>query len=41
MITGVLAPQSNEHGPNEFLHKPFERKITTCVAKDIVDHCQR
>ena len=41
MITGVLGPQSNAHGPNEFLHIPFARKLTTCVAQVIVDHCQR
>ncbi len=41
MITGVLGPQSNAHGPNEFLHIPFARKLTTCVAQVIVDHCRR
>jgi acetylornithine deacetylase/succinyl-diaminopimelate desuccinylase-like protein len=41
MITGVLGPKSNAHGPNEFLHVPFARKLTTCVAQVIVDHCNR
>lgn len=41
MITGVLGPQSNAHGPNEFLHIPFARKLTTCVAQVIADHCMR
>ncbi len=41
MITGVLGPKSNAHGPNEFLHIPFARKLTTCVAQVIVDHCIR
>ena len=41
MITGVLGPQSNAHGPNEFIHIPFARKLTTCVAHVIVDHCHR
>ena len=41
MITGVLGPQSNAHGPNEFLHIPFARKLTTCVAQVIVGHCNR
>ena len=41
MITGVLGPQSNAHGPNEFIHIPFARKLTTCVAHVIADHCQR
>jgi len=41
MITGVLGPQSNAHGPNEFIHIPFARKLTTCVAHVIADHCLR
>ena len=41
MITGVLGPNSNAHGPNEFLHIPFARKLTTCVAQVISDHYQR
>ena len=28
LITGVLGPHSNAHGPNEFLHLPTARKIT-------------
>ena len=41
MITGVLGPGSNAHGPNEFLHIPFARKLTSCVAQVIADHCRR
>ena len=41
MITGVLGPNSNAHGPNEFLHIPFVRKLTSCVAQVIVDHYHR
>ncbi|HMB60004.1 MAG TPA: M20 family metallopeptidase [Xanthomonadales bacterium] len=41
MITGVLGPNSNAHGPNEFLHIPFARKLTTCVAQVIEDHHNR
>jgi len=41
MITGVLGPRSNAHGPNEFLHVPFARRLTTCVARVIADHFQR
>lgn len=41
MITGVLGPQSNAHGPNEFLHIPFARRLTTCVAQVLTDHSQR
>lgn len=32
LITGVLGPRSNAHGPNEFLHIPYARKLTACVA---------
>jgi acetylornithine deacetylase/succinyl-diaminopimelate desuccinylase-like protein len=32
VITGVLGPQSNAHGPNEFLHIPYAKKLTACVA---------
>ncbi len=41
MITGVLGPNSNAHGPNEFLHIPFARKLTACVAQVIADHYHR
>ena len=40
LITGVLGPQSNAHGPNEFLHIPTGKKLTACVAKVIADHHQ-
>jgi acetylornithine deacetylase/succinyl-diaminopimelate desuccinylase-like protein len=39
VITGVLGPNSNAHGPNEFLHVPFARKLTTCVTQVLADHC--
>ena len=32
VITGVLGPQSNAHGPNEFLHIPYTKKLTACVG---------
>lgn len=32
VITGVLGPESNAHGPNEFLHIPAFQKITASVA---------
>ena len=38
MITGVLGPHSNAHGPNEFLHIPTGKKVTAVVAKVIADH---
>ena len=41
LITGVLGPQSNAHGPNEFLHIPTGKKITCCVASVLADHFAR
>jgi acetylornithine deacetylase/succinyl-diaminopimelate desuccinylase-like protein len=41
MITGVLGPASNAHGPNEFLHVAFARKLTVCVAQVLAAHAQR
>jgi acetylornithine deacetylase/succinyl-diaminopimelate desuccinylase-like protein len=32
LITGVLGPGANAHGPNEFLHVPTARKLSACVA---------
>jgi acetylornithine deacetylase/succinyl-diaminopimelate desuccinylase-like protein len=32
MVCGVLGPRSNAHGPNEFLHVPYAKKITAAVA---------
>jgi acetylornithine deacetylase/succinyl-diaminopimelate desuccinylase-like protein len=37
LITGVLGPQSNAHGPNEFLHIPYARALTACVAHVLAD----
>lgn len=37
VITGVLGPGSNAHGPNEFLHVPFAKKLTACVASILND----
>ncbi len=38
LITGVLGPHSNAHGPNEFLHLPTAKKLTCCVAEVIAKH---
>jgi acetylornithine deacetylase/succinyl-diaminopimelate desuccinylase-like protein len=35
MVCGVLGPRSNAHGPNEFLHVPFAKKLTATVAEVI------
>ena len=40
VITGVLGPQSNAHGPNEFLHIPFAKKLTCCISSIITDFKQ-
>jgi acetylornithine deacetylase/succinyl-diaminopimelate desuccinylase-like protein len=41
LITGVLGPQSNAHGPNEFLHVPYAKKLTACVAEVLAAHASR
>jgi acetylornithine deacetylase/succinyl-diaminopimelate desuccinylase-like protein len=41
LITGVLGPQSNAHGPNEFLHVPTGKKLTCCVAQVVHEHSKR
>ncbi|WP_437680301.1 M20 family metallopeptidase [Sorangium sp. So ce131] len=38
LITGVLGPASNAHGPNEFLHIGMGKRLTCCVASVIADH---
>jgi acetylornithine deacetylase/succinyl-diaminopimelate desuccinylase-like protein len=38
LVTGVLGPHSNAHGPNEFLHIPTGKTLTCCVAEVIADH---
>ncbi len=38
LITGVLGPSSNAHGPNEFLHVATAKRVTACVAKLLSDH---
>jgi acetylornithine deacetylase/succinyl-diaminopimelate desuccinylase-like protein len=32
LVTGVLGPQSNAHGPNEFIHIAYARKVTAATA---------
>ena len=41
VVTGVLGPQSNAHGPNEFLHLPTAEKLTGCVATVLARHARR
>jgi hypothetical protein len=39
-ITGVLGPQSNAHGPNEFLHIGYAKQLTACVSLVLADHAK-
>ena len=41
LVTGLLGPHSNAHGPNEFLHIPTGKKLTACVSQVIADHFRR
>lgn len=41
LVTGVLGPQSNAHGPNEFLHLATAKRITACVTQVLGDHFRR
>ena len=41
LITGLLGPSSNAHGPNEFLHIGTGKRLTTCVAQVLEDHFNR
>ena len=41
LITGLLGPGSNAHGPNEFLHIPSGKKLTAAVASVVAEHFKR
>ncbi|MGZ4679162.1 MAG: M20/M25/M40 family metallo-hydrolase [Ilumatobacteraceae bacterium] len=41
VITGVLGPGSNAHGPNEYLHVPTARRVTRCLAIVLNAHATR
>jgi acetylornithine deacetylase/succinyl-diaminopimelate desuccinylase-like protein len=41
LITGLLGPKSNAHGPNEFLHIETGKRLTSCVAQVLEDHFNR
>ncbi|HZF26613.1 MAG TPA: M20 family metallopeptidase [Steroidobacteraceae bacterium] len=41
LVTGVLGPLSNAHGPNEFLHIATGIKVTQCVSQVLADHAVR
>lgn len=41
LVTGVLGPQSNAHGPNEFLDVETGKRVTACVAHVVAAHHRR
>ena len=41
VVTGVLGPGSNAHGPNEFLDITYCKKVVTCVASILAAHSSR
>ncbi|HSJ97153.1 MAG TPA: M20/M25/M40 family metallo-hydrolase [Myxococcota bacterium] len=41
LVTGVLGPGANAHGPNEFLHLPTARRLSGCVAQILAEHAAR
>ena len=38
VVTGVLGPHSNAHGPNEFLHIPTGKRVSVVIAQVLADH---
>jgi acetylornithine deacetylase/succinyl-diaminopimelate desuccinylase-like protein len=41
LVTGVLGPGSNAHGPNEFLDIATARRLSGCVAEVLAAHAAR
>ena len=41
VVTGVLGPHSNAHGPNEFLHIDMGKKVSACIADVLADHAAK
>jgi acetylornithine deacetylase/succinyl-diaminopimelate desuccinylase-like protein len=41
VVTGVLGPHANAHGPNEFLHIPTGKRISAVIARVLFDHNRR
>jgi acetylornithine deacetylase/succinyl-diaminopimelate desuccinylase-like protein len=41
VITGVLGPDANAHGPNEYLHVPTARRVTLAMAELLDAHATR
>jgi acetylornithine deacetylase/succinyl-diaminopimelate desuccinylase-like protein len=40
VVTGVLGPDANAHGPNEYLHLPTARRVTRAVAELLAAHAR-
>ena len=38
LITGVLGPHANAHGPNEFLHVPYAKRLTCALVRVVAAH---
>jgi acetylornithine deacetylase/succinyl-diaminopimelate desuccinylase-like protein len=38
LITGVLGPHANAHGPNEFLHTPYAKRLNSCLVRVVEAH---
>jgi acetylornithine deacetylase/succinyl-diaminopimelate desuccinylase-like protein len=41
LVTGVLGPHSNAHGPNEFLDIETGKRVTACVSQEVAEHGRR
>ncbi len=41
VVTGVLGPHANAHGPNEFLHIPTARRLSEVIARVLAEHVRR
>jgi acetylornithine deacetylase/succinyl-diaminopimelate desuccinylase-like protein len=41
VVTGVLGPHANAHGPNEFLHIPTGKRVSAVIAQVLADHHRR
>jgi di/tripeptidase len=41
VVTGVLGPDANAHGPNEYLHVPTAKRVSAVVARLLAAHARR
>jgi acetylornithine deacetylase/succinyl-diaminopimelate desuccinylase-like protein len=41
VVTGVLGPHANAHGPNEFLHIPTGKRVSAAITQILADHHRR